>query len=181
MAAKPPAHYNLAELREWLRPRLEKPGGLRCPCCGQHAQAYKRRVTESMVATMGRMLLVQKVAQERLASVGAIDRGNRVGYRDDEDTGQRWIHLPAIRQHSRDAAMLAYWDLIEEWSVVREDGGRAGYWRVTERGEQFLAGELMIERYAHVYGGKVYRHSGPMIDVKEVAPKFNLRELMKGV
>lgn len=178
MAERPPAHYNLDELRNWLKPRLEKPGGVRCPVCLQHAQAYKRKVTQSMVSVMGRMLRVQNETQPEL-DPRAAKKADRA-YETDE-FGKRWIHLPHIEQASRDATMLAYWKLIVEWSVFREDGGRAGFWRVTDRGEQFLRGTYRIDTYAHVYRGEVYGFSGPQIDVLEVAPKFDLRQLMEGV
>lgn len=175
MAERPPSHYELNELRQWVQVRLEKPGGIRCPVCAQHAQAYKRKITKSMVNVMGRMLAIQ--GERMLSLTDAIKPGNTF---ETDASGKRWVHLPHVKQESRDATMLAYWGLIEEWSVVREDGGRAGYWRVTDEGIEFLKGEMRVFTYAHVYRGERYAFSGDQITVHDVAPKFNLNDLMKG-
>ena len=50
-----------------------------------------------------------------------------------------------------DAAKLVYWGLIEEEALQREDGGRAGWWRVTAYGERFLKGLIRVPKYARVF------------------------------
>lgn len=150
MAEMPPRHFDLDELREWLRPRLEEPGGVECPVCRQHAQAYRRQVTRRMVEVMGRMLRWQT------------------------EHPDRWVHLADQEQKSRDTTMLAYWNLITERP------GHRGEWRVTDEGDYFLRGQLSILKYAHVYRGKVVGFSGEQIDVFNVAPGFDFDALMRG-
>jgi hypothetical protein len=144
----PAPWWTVEQAHDWLMGKLEK--GASCPCCGQHAQQYGRRVSASMVRTMGRML-----------GAGA-DR--------------RYVHLPDIRQGSRDVATCRYFGLIEQESARRPDGGRTGWWRLTERGIGFLEGNRPVRKYALVYDGLCVGFDGPMITVAEVAPAFDLRE-----
>jgi len=143
-----PGHMTIAEARDWLRPRTEHEHGVQCPVCGQHAQAYKRSVTMPMVKVMVRM------------------RMKAIKQADDYTA---WVKLSEVEQESRDSTMLAYWDLI------REHGEKRGWWQITANGEDFLNGKLTIERYAHVYRGKVYAHTGPHVRVTDVYPKFELK------
>ena len=57
-----------------------------------------------------------------------------------------WSHLPSVvKRRIPDVAhqggymtLAGHWDLIEEERALRDDGGRAGVWRVTGTGERFL-------------------------------------------
>lgn len=149
----------LAEAKSWLRERLDK--GERCPCCGQRAQTYKRKATASQLRTAARVLATQE--QQR---------------RDGNDT---WVYLPFIQQRSRDFSTLRFFDLIEQRPGEREDGGAAGWWRVTDKGVRFLQGNESIPKYAKVYDGRRLGFDGPEVTVRDVAPKFKLRHLMEGV
>lgn len=154
---RPPNHYGLPELKEWLSVRLEE--GITCPCCGQHAQTYKRRISKAMVSTMGHMLTAQTTP----------------GYEAREKSdGRVWVHLSKIPQQSRDTATCAYFGLIQEATHHR------GLWRVTEEGRLFLIGVGRVFKYAHVFNGRVLTLSGPQLSVYEVAPRFDLVELTKG-
>lgn len=153
---KPPLRYNVDELREWLRPKLEQPGGVQCPVCRQHAQAYKRQVTGPMVAVMAALAREQR----RLAI--------------EQRPQHIWVHLADLEQKSRDTASLAYWRLIEQHPEHR------GEWRVTDEGQHFLRGDLRISKYAHVYSGRPYGFSGETVDVFTVAPGFNYETMIEG-
>lgn len=152
MASRPQDSLTIREAREWLRPRTEQPGGVQCPVCGQHAQAYKRSVTSAMVHVM-----------RRLRETAIRKSGN----------AEAWVKLSDVEQESRDAAMLAYWDLI------REHGEKRGWWQITANGEAFLQGDLVIEKYAHVYRGRVYAHTGSGVRVTDVDPKFELKPVRR--
>ena len=80
-----------------------------------------------------------------------------------------------------DVAKLEYWGLLEEERGVRPDGGRAGYWRVTLRGEDWLHGKVEVPKYARVYDGRMLSLTGPSWSVFEaLGKKFDYRELMSG-
>jgi hypothetical protein len=87
--------------------------------------------------------------------------------------------LPAIDPKTGDAAKMVHWGLIEEEKTRREDGGRAGWWRITPLGVQWLRNQTSVPRYAHIYDGRCLRLSGPPLTVADaVKQKFDLRELM---
>lgn len=146
--------WTLKQLRDWLRPQLET-GGVECPLCRQHAQAYKRMVTSAMVKVLARML----------------DTARASGHED------RWVKLADIEQETRASSMLHYWRLI------REHGEKRGWWQVTEEGRLFLLGKTTISKYAHVYRNRVYAQTGPQVRVYDVEPKFDfdkhVREIPK--
>ena len=142
----------LSEARAWLRGRLME--GAHCPVCRQNAKVYRRQIHSGMA----RVLI-------------AMWRQGRRG----------WIYLPDIAQKSRDSSYLALWNLIEASTEPREDGGRAGWWRVTPEGEQFVQGRTRVPRYALVYDGSLLRHEGEPIDINDaLGSRFNLRELLEG-
>lgn len=156
MKARPGA--TLADAKQWLRERLAD--GAKCPCCTQLAKAYRRPLHASMAAKLLRFY--------RAYGTGW---GSRV-----ELTGG---------QAEGDFAKLRYWKLVEESRERRSDGGRAGWWRVTERGERFCAGALRLPRYVVVYDGRAVHlpggttFEGALIDIDAALGKaFNYADLM---
>ena len=102
--------------------------GARCPCCNQMVKLYRRPLTRNMA----------KVLLE-------FYRGAR--------HGDGWLHIrrDVFRGHAADGehAKLRYWGLLEE----RQE--RSGYWRITERGKQFVEGQILMPRVALVLNGQV--------------------------
>jgi hypothetical protein len=145
----------VTEIRNALGIDAQKPGGTECPACEQHVQVYKRKIHASMAAML--------IAMYRKAPVGT------------------WIYLPDLPQKSRDGTGLAFWGLIEEERQRREDGGRAGYWRVTWKGRRFVEGHVPVRKYAYVYNGRVLTHEGEHVYIENcLGNKFDYRELMEG-
>lgn len=144
----------LADAQAILRTLLDD--GHKCPVCTQLCKVYKRKVH----ATMARTLIAMY----------------RQGKRD-------WVYLPDIPQKSRDSTGMAWWKLIEEENVVRPDGGRAGWWRVTEVGEKWLTEQIGIPKYAKVYDGRClgYDRSEYQTIRDALGTRFNYDELMAGV
>lgn len=141
------------EARDQMRAQLMAGEAVKCPCCTQLAKIYKRRIH----AGMARSLILM------------FRRG-----------GTDWIHVPTtVPERARDDGMLAYWGLTEEELVRREDGGRAGWWRVTDRGAAFVNGHITLPKYAHVYDGRVLRVDGDAVSIRDaLGTKFNYEELM---
>lgn len=148
----------LREAREVLRTLVED--GCICPLCTLRAQVYKRPIN----GTMARSLIEMYRAW-----------------------GRAWGDLPKLRReaglhHSNQEGMLAWFGLIEEEQVRRPDGGRAGFWRITELGERWVHGETTISKYARTYGGRVLQLLGKQVTIHDVLPThFNYREVMAGV
>jgi len=141
----------LDQAKAWLRSQLQR--GAACPCCGQFAKVYKRKLNSGMVRSLLAMY--------------------RVGGRD-------WIHLPTqIGARSREEGKLRYWGLVEEQLTVRPDGGRAGFWRVTAAGEAFIREQFKVPKYAQVYDGRCLGLTGDLVGIREtLGSKFRLDELL---
>lgn len=145
----------LGQAKAWLRARLDK--GEHCPLCNQHAKIYRRTIN----AGMARSLIA-------MYGIGGLD----------------WVHLPTqLGSRSREEGKLAYWGLVEESTLKREDGGRPGTWRVTARGEQFLRAQSAVPKYALIYNGRVldYDRTESISILDALGKKFSYADLMAGV
>lgn len=145
----------ITQARQWLRARLDD--GATCPVCTQRAQVYKRKVTASMARALIDMY-----------RAGRLD----------------WVHLPSVLTGQRsDEGKLVHWGLIEEERVLRPDGGRAGYWRVTVKGERFLRSQISIPKYARIFDGHLLNlDNSQMVTIRDaLGTRFNYAELMAGI
>lgn len=145
----------LGAAREVLLENLDEGAG--CPCCGRHAQRYRRQINVEMARTL--------IALYR-------------------QHGRSWANLKDVRRgaktSNREESKLRYWGLLEEEKTVRrDDGGRAGWWRVTERGERFALGNLAVPQYALEFHRKCVGFEGEMRTIEvALGKKFNLAELL---
>jgi hypothetical protein len=147
----------LGEAREWLRQEAQVGAGASCPCCTQHTKVYRRPLN----ANMARLL----IAFYRAA-------------------GRDWAHRGIIEDKTGDLAKLRYWGLIEEDPAKREDGGRAGWWKVTDLGEEFVRRIAKVPKHALIFDGRLRRlddSSGYVTITDTLGKKFNYSELMTGV
>lgn len=153
-------------------PRLDreatKPRDVKCLCCGQNCKVYHRPMTQACAAVM--------IAMEQIAI-----RRYRVSY--------PFLHVPTVaKYHVRDLAdqggyrnLGVHWGLMEEERVLRPDGGRAGFWRLTPLGRLFVREEAKVPMYAYLYNNICLGLDGPMVTVRDVlATRFNYVELMRG-
>lgn len=150
-----PDHVSLGEARDRLRQVVDE--GAKCPCCTQMAKVYPRTIH----ATMARELITC--------------------YR---NAGLKWFHLPTILGHNGgDVTKCRYWGLMEEETTVkRPDGGRAGYWRVTDHGRAFIFGSVAIPKYARIFNSRCLRLDGNHVDIRDcLGKKFNYTELMADI
>lgn len=153
----PTDDWPLGLARAWLRDRVED--GARCPCCTQFAKVYYRKVNASMVRGLVAIY----------------------GQRNHDDG---FAHLPTLGlgHLGGEAARMSYWNLVEEEPVVREDGGRAGWWRITVLGVDWLHSRTAVPTYARIYDGRLLALTGePCWVADAVREKFDLTELMRGI
>lgn len=153
----PDGDWSLRDAQNWLRDQVDD--GARCPCCTQYAKVYRRKINSGMARALVEMY---------------------VKARND------WIHKPTalsgLGAAARDESLLRYWGLIEESSEEREDGGRAGWWRVTELGSDWLHARVTVPKYARVYDGRCLGLTGePCTAAEALGARFDLRELMAGL
>lgn len=144
----------LSEAQAWLQERIED--GETCPCCGQLAKIYARKIT----APMARGIIEQ--------------------YR---QHGREFVHAPTVVGHvTHEFSQLSWWGLITEERRLRPDGGRAGYWAVSEIGERYVRDREPMPKYAYIYDGVVVRlGTDQHADIIEaLGTRFNYYELMRG-
>lgn len=145
----------LREARDWLRVRAED--GERCPCCTQYTKVYKRKINSSMAADL--IAMYRAYATE-------------------------WGYLPTLRRRAsrkgnREESKLRYWGLVEEEIERRPDGGRSGWWRVTEDGARFVRMEVTLPKYARIFDGRCLGLTGPPVSIRDcLGDAFNYDELM---
>lgn len=147
----------LRQARQYVRDRRER--GVICPCCGQLAKTYRRALN----ANMARALIWL----------------HRVGLRD--GGYHRFQDAPADIVKSREGGKLAHWGLIEEKPNDDPDKRHSGAWRTTSLGDRFVQGQVLVEKYVHLYDNHVVGQSGPPISiVMALGTKFSYGKLMRG-
>lgn len=146
----------LGDARDWLRERVND--GEHCPCCGQFAKVYRRKIHSRMAADL------------------------LTAYR---DVGQSWWDSrETLRYAGGDYAKLAYWHLIQESTGdYREDGStRTGLWRLTDHGVAFAEAKILLPKYARIYDGRCLGFDGELIGIQDaLGTKFHYADLMAGV
>lgn len=147
----PPVGCSLAQARDWLRLRVAE--GERCPCCTQFAKVYKRKITSTSAAAL--------ITLWRAA-------------------GPTWAHLPTVLDRKQaDEAKLLHWGLLEGETISRPDGGRAGWWRVTELGAAFVRGEVRVQKYCLIYDSRCLGLDGPDVSIVDcLGDRFDYAELL---
>lgn len=144
----------LAEARDTLQEQAQGDGA-HCPCCGQFAKVYRRKINAGHAITL-------------ITLYRAVDMG--------------WGHL-ATYDLSREASKLAYWGLIEEESDRRDDGGRSGWWRITTPGFLFLQNRITVPKYALIYDGQLLKlDDTERVSITDaLGTRFDYTELMAGI
>lgn len=145
----------LTEAQDWLRERVDD--GERCPCCTQLAKVYRRKVTSPMARGL--------IKQYRLA-------------------GMDYAHSASlVKSETHEFSQLSWWGLVEEKSEVRDDGGKAGWWRLTRLGRDFVLNRTVTPKYARIFDGRVLELApGDEVSIIDaLGTKFNYSELMAGL
>jgi len=138
-------------------------GGAVCPCCGQFAKTYKRKINSTMVASL------IWLAHRQLKS------------------GEPWVDVqreaPRAVLASRQIGMVAHWGLCRNAVASSDSTTRcSGYWQITERGLEFVRGEIRVPRHVYLYANVVKGWGDESTDVREaLGDHFNYAELMAGV
>lgn len=145
----------LREAKEYLDAHIE--AGVKCPCCGQFAKIYRWSLYSTAVKAL---ILYYRIGRTR-----------------------RFVHSNRLKDHNYkgqgDASRLQNWGLVEGEKTLRPDGGRSGYWRVTDLGERFLKGAASIPKYIYVFDGQVIDYSPEAVMLADVVGnRFNYDQMM---
>jgi hypothetical protein len=100
--------------------------------------------------------------------------------------GTDWFHLADFMledtSRSRATNQLRHWGIIETDGDRDDEGRRSGIWRITERGERFVRGDLRVPKYVYVYNGEVVgKEKSTRISIEDaLRQKFDYAALMAG-
>jgi hypothetical protein len=148
----------LGEARKELRKGWEV--GTTCPCCGQHAQLYRRKLNSGMAR-----MLIRLYRLDRANPGGAFHVREIIG---SSDGG------------SGDLSKMVYWNLIVGLPKdPAKDTRTSGEWMITPLGRQFAEGDRTVRSHVIVYNGRERGFEGDMIDIRvALGAKFSYTELM---
>ncbi len=109
--------------------------GAICPCCGQLAKVYARKLNKGMCEVL-------KILNEKTEK-------RRIGFAPNDDV---WIHVSnelaelKINATNKEYPKLRFWGFLEM--------GTAGYWRVTPKGDEFVRGIITAPSAIYLYNGE---------------------------
>jgi hypothetical protein len=153
-----PPHWRtvLRELREEIAAHLE-PGapGMRCRVCRRRVFKYRRKLNSGMARS--------------IIAAFVYDR--------DRAHGKYFHFRMAGLQQNQEYAKLEYWGLLErKFKGVTEV---RGWWRVTERGREFVREKIRVPRWAYCYNDHCYGLSEEETSIRQaLGDKFDLDELL---
>jgi hypothetical protein len=151
--AKPGQEAPLWLHKAWLDQQLQDGKIETCMLCGGRVKIYKRHLSDLMAKTL---IMMYKRA------------------------GRDFIHVPSLPNPTRETSKMAWWGLVEEEHRIRDDGGRAGYWRLTALGERFVLKRAKVLKYRYEFHGDPIGEEGPEIDIEDALREpFSYRNLMR--
>ncbi len=84
---------------------------------------------------------------------------------------------------SGEHAKLTYWGLLERNTELRPDGSkRNGYYRLTEKGEEFILDRIRLTSHIVLYNDRLLRLKSKKPDISIIdalGKTFNYRQLMQ--
>ena len=147
----------IQEAKQYLKSNYEK--GVSCPCCGQFVKLYKRKINSGM--SLG-LLYLYKI-----------------------NGGGDFIHVPTaftqrkINHANLELAKLLYWELVEERLSTEDDKKNSGYWKLTNKGIDYVLNRIKVPKHVFIYNNKVKGFSNNSTGITEsLGDKFNYHELM---
>lgn len=130
-------------------------GGCSCPVCGQFVKVYQRKI----YANVARQLI-------QIYRLGGDER--------------RFVHVKELND-AREFQVSQHWGLVEAKPNEDDPSKRTlGYWRLTERGLDFVLRRTTVEKYVFIKNNRVLGCSKEVVGIDEaLGAKFNYEELMK--
>lgn len=131
---------------------IKETGGTNCPCCGQYAKVYKRKLNSA-------------------AAIGLI-RLYKLG------KGYHHVSKLGISGSGGSFALLRHWGLIE--AKENEDDGKrcSGLWRITKSGIDFVTDMTFAHEYVILYNNNIIDYDGEIGIKRALGNKFDYYELM---
>lgn len=140
------------------------PNGKSCPCCSRYAKVYRRALTSTITKFLVWL---------------AVESGDGNPWLHPEQHMESLLRIVGRGNLGGDPAKLRYWGLIEAKAEPGEDCPHSGFWRITEKGKQFVKGETTVPAKALVLFGDCIGFDGEHINIQQaMRTRFSFSELM---
>lgn len=149
-----------SELPKFI-PQSEMEKGHTCVTCGQRVKIYKRTLYDRMARGLAWLYKAHRLMPGK-------------------DCFHHQEDLKIDQRTAGDFAKLKHWGFMEEAKKgMDEDKRTSGRWRITEKGIQFIQGEITVPKYVKLYNKAIYGFEGPEITVFDVlGEKFSYKALI---
>jgi hypothetical protein len=152
----PPPGTSYELCGQWIDKQRGVKGGVDCPACEHHYQERHR-----------------PIPQPELQVVKWL-------YDHDQEHPGEFVNVPNLiarkgRKDNREIAKLLRWGLVEEEARLREDGGRAGFYRISKKGRDFVEGRIAVESHSWDYRGDYVLDNRRMVYIDEAVKDPELR------
>ena len=147
---------SLADAKNWVQEN--KKDGCVCPCCDRKKKVYKRALNAGMACELIKLFKVNKPEPEAFMA-----------------------HYTFTSTRSGEISKLRHWGLVEQKEKSPEDENKrtSGYWRITQRGIDFVLRKVRVKGHIFMEDGKCVGYSNETTDIVEaLGKKFDYNELM---
>ena len=150
---------SIKEGKIYLRQEFAK--GTDCPCCGQFVKLYKRKLNSGM----------------SLFLIGLYKLSKNNGVRCFKN--QIIMRKMNLNTSSLDYSIIKHFDLIEEEIDHETEKKNSGYWKITQKGIEFIEQKIEVPSHVHIYNGKVLGFADTTTNIiTSLGNKFSYNELM---
>ena len=178
-----------SKLRKVFMEKIKRTGGLDCPCCGQFAKIYKRKLNSEMAFGLIRLHYLaccKPIDTAKPASDSAFGSVPTAGYHGKYSANYSvYWHVSEImrgygsKMVGGDFAKAAHWGLIEPMANEDETKRTAGMWRLTGKGVAFARGFCAMPSHVFVYDGEPQGFSIELVKIRQALhSRFDYAELM---
>jgi len=128
--------------------------GSECPCCGQFAKVYARKLNANMAAFLISLYKEHKRTRD-------------------------WVHHSDCFHKGRDYPYVALWGLATTRSNEDASKRTSGFWQTTKKGRLFVTRHLNVPSHAFVYNNTVVGWSAVDVHIiNALGKRFHYKELM---
>lgn len=148
---------SLWQARTELRENIED--GATCPCCGQLAKVYKRKLNKEMAKWL--VWLVNKYLKSL------------------KHHSEDWVDVRDSKVRGGDYAKLALWGLAKRKPADEESKSRtSGLWKPTARGIDFAMGRRTVPSHLYLYNNEIVRASETQTSInKALGEDFDYQDV----
>jgi hypothetical protein len=149
--------------------------GAKCPCCGQFAKRYRRKLNSAMARWLIALAQLHALGHEwvHISWVAAVVGGVAPWAAQAKPVGLSPIG-------SGDYAKARYWALVVDRPSADQAKKDSGYWRLTDTGRAFVEGTIKLHAYAVLYNNVCEGFEGGLVSIVDaLGAGFDYDELMR--